>query len=184
MRRRGVRRAQSGPHPLQNRLRGEIYQFEYHQQCGEPCGERFTIRRCPAPSVTNRSFSCFMPANSTDRVQLPQEYILPLAGPDALDCGPHGIAAGEDALEQSITCAIRASERREAFQTMKQDQGIDSMIYQGLFGRADGTLFRFGYDSAPCGGRGCFGRFTLERCPQPRLVHRGVPRITCVEGRS
>ena len=133
------------------------------------CAARLTVRRCPAPNVHQRRFACYFPANSTNAIQKPQESISELAGPDAVDCGQHGTSALEDALRQSVRCAVTSGANRQAFQTLRQRQGIDSLVYEGLLGQPDGTIFKFHYDSAPCGGPGCFASLAIERCPVPSL---------------
>ena len=129
------------------------------------------------------------PASATPRrVQdSPDEYIEQFTGRSATDCGQHGIpramesrAAGEVELKASLACALNASGRPEAFRTVRQLQGIDSLVYEGLLGKPDGTIYLFSYDSAPCGGRNCAGRFVIQRCLRPMLAtDRLETRFSC-----
>jgi hypothetical protein len=117
----------------------------------------------------------------------PDEYIEQFAGRHATDCGQHQIpramesrAALEVELKASLECALKASKRPEAFRTVRQLQGIDSLVYEGLLGKPDGTIYRFSYDSAPCGGAGCAGRFEIRKCPVPSLRTEGAGlRFSC-----
>ena len=104
-----------------------------------------------------------------------RSYVERFTGPEPADCGQHALVrpfemAGVEQLQKSASCARDAATNRKPFWTFKQEQGIDSQVYQGLLGTADGTIFRFSYDSAPCGGPGCGGRFSIERCRQPGVV--------------
>jgi hypothetical protein len=110
--------------------------------------------------------------------QLPAEleqYIARFSGADSTDCGRFllvrpFVEAGATELEQAVTCARDASQGRKAFSVAKQEQGIDSLVFQGLIGTAEGAIYRFSYDSAPCGNPGCPGRFNVERCDRPAVV--------------
>ena len=112
-----------------------------------------------------------------DPVEELQSHVERITGLRPADCGRHllkqangggpGIAADEDALRQSVKCGVTAAAGRKAFWTFKQDQGIDSWIAQGLLGTSEGIVYRFFFDSAPCGGPGCAGVFNHERCDKP-----------------
>ena len=96
-------------------------------------------------------------------------------GANPRDCGQHALArallpAGAKDLQQSLACASAASKDRKPFWTFRQDQGIDSLGFQGLIGTIDGIVYQFWYDSAPCGGPGCSGRFSLSRCDNPTVL--------------
>jgi hypothetical protein len=127
-----------------------------------------------------------------DTQDSPEEYIEQFTGRNATDCGKHGIADRRSpravdepapydvALKASLECALKASMRPEAFRTVRQLQGIDSLVYEGLLGKPDGTIYWFSYDSAPCGGPGCAGRFEIRRCPVPGLAsNQSVMRFSC-----
>jgi hypothetical protein len=112
----------------------------------------------------------------------PEEALLELrgfaerfTGPGWIDCGQHAlerpfVSATEEDLKISLTCGLDAARQKKAFMTLKQTQGIDSLIFQGLLGTPDGRTYRFGYDSAPCGGPGCSGRFSVEQCDRPSVA--------------
>ena len=114
-----------------------------------------------------------------------QSYVTKFTGPQPADCGQHLLVkpfapVNVDELQRSLTCVFEAARNRKAFWTVKQDQGIDSLVFQGLVGTTDGVVHRFFYDSAPCGGPGCAGRFTTERCEKPTVVsERGFARFEC-----
>lgn len=110
------------------------------------------------------------------------------AGESPRDCGQHvsrGASeriAAED-LERSVGCVQTAVGRREPVVAFEQSQGIDSVVVQGLVAGGDGVIFRFWYDSAPCGNPGgCSARFSVDRCMRPSVVAppRGGPAVHCV----
>lgn len=98
-----------------------------------------------------------------------------MTGPEPLDCGQHRLVyAGdspvlisEEALQRSLSCGTEAAKARQPFWTFKQGQGIDSWIAHGLLGTDQGAVYRFSFDSAPCGGPGCPSRFLVEPCETP-----------------
>ena len=104
-----------------------------------------------------------------------RQYVERFTGPEPSDCGRHRlvqrerqwVAADESALQKSVICGVAAAASKRAFWTFKQDQGIDSWIASGLLGTGDGIIYRFTYDSAPCGGPGCPSRISFERCDKP-----------------
>jgi hypothetical protein len=111
--------------------------------------------------------------------QLPAElrkYIERFAGTSSTECGqfllvrPPFIEAGATELERAVTCARKAAQARRSFWTAKQSQGMDSLIFDGLVGTGEGTVYRFSYDSAPCGGPHCPGLFEVEPCNQPAVM--------------
>jgi len=112
-----------------------------------------------------------------DRTEL-QGYVTRFTGANPSDCGQHALDPAlapppvED-LQKSLACAYDAAKARKGFWTFKQEPGMDSMLFQGLLGTVEGTIYQFSYDSAPCGGPGCGGRFSVSRCNYPTvLVHR------------
>jgi hypothetical protein len=115
------------------------------------------------------------------RPQVPaelQSYIEPFTGSDAVDCGRYLLdqsrtMATAEQLRKSVTCGSAAAKDRKPFLALVQYQGIDSLVFEGLLGTAEGKMHRFSYDSAPCGGPGCPGRFTIERCDKPDVTERG-----------
>jgi hypothetical protein len=104
-----------------------------------------------------------------------RQYVLRFTGSEPLECGRHllvqrerqWVAADEAALQKSVACGVTAASANRAFWTFKQDQGIDSWVASGILGTGDGTVYRFTYDSAPCGGPGCPSRISFERCDTP-----------------
>jgi len=103
-----------------------------------------------------------------------RSYVERFTGPQPTDCGEHPlvrpfVAAGAEELQRSLACGLEAATSRKPFWTSKQDQGIDSLIFQGIIGTTEGLTYRFSYDSAPCGSPGCPGKFTIERCQKPTV---------------
>ena len=124
----------------------------------------------PTALIAQRAGAARLPAELRD-------YTARFVGGDPVDCGLHltetpFVTAGAEALKRSVACALEAARGGKAFWAVKQDQGIDSLVFQGLLGTDDGRVYRFVYDSAPCGGPGCPGRFTIERCPHRTVVAR------------
>lgn len=99
-----------------------------------------------------------------------RSYVERFTGAQPADCGQHAIgptAAGTDAAQTSVTCATASAKEHKPFWTLKRQQGIDSQVFEGLLGTAEGLIYRFSYDSAPCGGPGCSGQFSIQRCQKP-----------------
>jgi hypothetical protein len=93
-----------------------------------------------------------------------------MTGTTATNCGvyrippvlPHKLSA--DQAQAVSACISDAHAKREAFWFSVEGPGIDSYLATGLFGAGDGTVRRFWYDSAPCGGPQCDERFTTAPC--------------------
>ena len=104
-----------------------------------------------------------------------RQYIKRFVGSNAVACGQHFllgpfVTASASALQRSLDCGLKALTTHKAFWTLMEEQGTDSELFQGLVGVPEGTIYRFLYDSAPCGGPGCAGRFTIERCQKPTIA--------------
>ena len=112
---------------------------------------------------------------SSDPVDDLLQHVERYTGSNPLECGRHllvqherrWVAADEAALQKSVECGVAAVSTRRAFWTFKQNQGIDSWIASGVLGTDNGVMYRFAYDSAPCGGPGCPSRISFERCDKP-----------------
>jgi hypothetical protein len=110
-----------------------------------------------------------------DPVEGLRQQVLRYTGAEPVECGRHllvqqerrWVAADEVTLQSSVTCGLTAASGKRAFWTFKQDQGIDSWVASGILGTVDGVLYRFHYDSAPCGGPGCASRISFQRCDKP-----------------
>jgi hypothetical protein len=99
-----------------------------------------------------------------------EAHLEATVGANALDCGRHGRSANdEDAMAKSLKCGLEAAMSGKPFQTIRDEQGIDSQIAYGLLSKADGRVLFFTYDSAPCGGPGCASRFETRTCPSPAV---------------
>ena len=114
-----------------------------------------------------------------DPVAVLRSHVERFIGIEPLDCGLHTLTfvdrqlpvpANEAALQKSVGCGVAAAPNRQAFWTFKQEQGIDSWVAQGLVGTREGLVYRFSYDSYPCGGSGCPGRISFERCDNPEAI--------------
>jgi hypothetical protein len=107
------------------------------------------------------------------------EHITKITGPNPADCGKFRPARPftETTAEQvrpSLACAASAAAAHKPFWITNQHQGIDSIIIDGLAGTSEGVIYRYDFDSAPCGNPGgCPSRLTTQRCDHPTLVDRG-----------
>jgi hypothetical protein len=95
-----------------------------------------------------------------------------LVGTDAVDCGQLGaLPMPPDHpiryVERQIACGAEALKAKKTFWAIQHQPSLDSMIATGLVGDAGGKMYRFAYDSAPCGGPHCEPRFIVEACPVP-----------------
>jgi hypothetical protein len=119
---------------------------------------------------------------SADKWPLPsrlREYIERTTGSEAVDCGQLGAvpAPPDDTnryIERQITCGAAAIKAKKAFWAIQWHPSLDSSACTGLVADREGTIYRFSYDSAPCGGPGCSDRFSLERCPVPAEVNHAL----------
>jgi hypothetical protein len=142
------------------------------------------LRRTPSPSSMATSLTCIAivacvvslwAGQRPDPLDDLRHYVQRFTGPEPLECGRHllsqrerqWVAADETALQKSVECGVIAASARRAFWSFKQDQGIDSWVASGILGTAEGIIYRFTYDSAPCGGPGCPSRISFERCDKP-----------------
>jgi hypothetical protein len=108
--------------------------------------------------------------------------VTKFGGSNLIDCGRFRPTLREtvDRLGSAMKCAEDAVSRRAPFWIANQHQGIDSLIADGLVGTSEGVVYRFDYDSDPCGGSGCPSRFTTQRCDHPALAARdGLVRFAC-----
>lgn len=101
----------------------------------------------------------------------PEVHLLRLAGEDVVRCGsflrklrePRSLSEPE--FERAVECATRAWREGRPFFFSIEGPGIDSYVASGILGmRESGGLYRFAYDSAPCGGPGCAEAFGLTLC--------------------
>jgi hypothetical protein len=111
-------------------------------------------------------------------------YTERFTGRNAKDCGEHFIAdltqnVSRQQLLPSLDCAIKAAVDRTTFRTLFQTAGIDSLLFEGLLAGPDGIVYRFSFDSAPCGGDDCWGRFAIARCDLPALTTAARPGFVC-----
>ena len=103
-----------------------------------------------------------------------ESYIQQFTGPGAVNCGRLARTASDQDMETALACALDAARRGASFSVVRQYQGVDSAPAEGLLARTAGTVFKFFYDSAPCGNdRLCGGSFRTEPCAAPRLDQRG-----------
>jgi len=109
----------------------------------------------------------------------PEAHLLPLMGGDAVNCGNFrresmraqaGLTPEE--FKAATECATEAYRKGRPFYLYLGGTGIDSYVARGVAGSRNGAdLYRFSYDSAPCGGPsqrgGCGPNFGLTRCEAP-----------------
>jgi hypothetical protein len=119
-----------------------------------------------------------------------RSHIEEFTGHQLIDCGHHDppsvkpgtfFAEGPEPLQRSVACGREAASLRKPFWTFTWQHGIDSSFAEGLFGMLDGTIYRFTYDSGPCGGVGCPSRFTTFQCDDPSVTIdvKGSGMIKC-----
>jgi hypothetical protein len=102
-------------------------------------------------------------------------YVIKFTGPDPADCGRHFLTRPFEAIaaterQRIVTCATGAAQDRRPFWAVVQLQGVDSLVFEGFLGTAEGIVYRFSYDSAPCGNSQCAGRFSINRCDRPGVL--------------
>jgi hypothetical protein len=128
-------------------------------------------------------------AQRPDPVDDLRHYVHRFTGSQPLDCGQHRLvqqgadwmAADERALQKSVECGLAAASAKRTFWTFNQDRGIDSTMLTGILGTSEGIIYRFSYDSDPCGGSGCPSRISFERCDRPvaRTIASGRSEFWC-----
>jgi hypothetical protein len=79
------------------------------------------------------------------------------------------------------SCMAKAYDAGESFYFSIEGSGVDSYVATGLMRAGSGTLQRFWYDSAPCGGPGCPERFHFATCASPPKPGRIDPWMECPE---
>ena len=106
-------------------------------------------------------------------------YVELIVGKGPTDCGSHvspkmesslrlELPEVEEPLRQSLECVTRAADEKRPAWMQRTFSGIDSVVFEGFLAGPEG-LYRFSFDSAPCGGPGCFGKFSVQRCRQAFL---------------
>jgi hypothetical protein len=129
-------------------------------------------------SAPDNSVQAVQPLSPVDDLLL---YVERFTGAGPLECGRHRlvrkdrdwVTADERALQKSVACGLRAAASHIAFWTFSQAHGEDSWVAGGLLGTGDGVIYRFAYDSAPCGGPGCPSQISFERCDKPEAAVTG-----------
>jgi hypothetical protein len=153
--------------------------------------------RPPQPPLLAAAWNRFLPIpevpKGPDPVAEMRSYVEQFTGRDATDCGQHLLtrsgevwaSAGVDILKRSLACGVDARRQGKPFWAFKQHQGTDSWIAEGLLGTPGGAVYRFSYDSAPCGGPSsrCAGTFAIARCDAPTVegVRPGLSSFRCAE---
>ena len=149
------------------------------------------MRRLPLLASVAAMVGCVSGCSGFCRVVVERrsvaDYLKATAGIAAVDCGVirHSFTSelaprDEERLSACVTDAYRS---RRPFYFSLEGSGIDSYIATGLIGASDGTLLRFRYDDAPCGGDCCSEKFSLERCavPSSGLI---TPGLECARNES
>jgi hypothetical protein len=117
-------------------------------------------------------------------MQLPadlRDYLTRFTGPEPSNCGQFtvkgrftrdsaAVVVSAEDLQRAISCGGTAAKERKAFVVVSKQQGIDSQVFEGLLGTADGIIYRFSFQTSPCGGPACASRFTISRCNVPTVA--------------
>jgi hypothetical protein len=174
---------------------GTVRVFNYDEGCCLPRTPTLSAGVCESPSVRSDNGGTFgircANENSSGLVPVPElwsrrplvpaglaEKLHALTGDGAIDCGlevdPSIARPGFSpySLQQAFACTKTANDRKWPFQLLLQQRGGDSTIVTGLIGSA-GTVSRFSYDSALCGGPGCAPAFEVRPCARPTLAEKG-----------
>src|SRR5262245_5798890 len=136
------------------------------------CGCR---QELPSPPPLNKETHAIAPIDEL------RSHVERFTGAQAVDCGTFGAAVARAQLEQALACATAAIEQGKAFRAFKGQPGTDSWFAEGVFRAREGAVYRFSYQSTPCGGPGCGSRFAIERCPGNSITLVGDPTaaFTC-----
>jgi len=103
-----------------------------------------------------------------------ESHLRNLIGSNAIDCGKFmGGVTPEEYVDEAIQCALKAQSNQDAFFVVEDIMSIDSAAAVGFAGKTDGTVFRFGYDSAPCDGPQCPDSFNAKPCASPKVIKEG-----------
>jgi hypothetical protein len=103
-----------------------------------------------------------------------EDHVRDFTGSGALNCGRLGKTASVEEMNAGLACALDASRAGRAFSVVREYQGIDSAVAEGLVAQPAGPISKFTFDSAPCGSPGrCGARFATEACPAPHVTARG-----------
>jgi hypothetical protein len=99
-----------------------------------------------------------------------EAHVQEFTGAGAVNCGRLGRTATDSEMSAALACGLDAASRAAAFSIVREYQGIDSFVAEGLVARSGGPVFKFSFDSAPCGSPGhCSESFTTVPCAAPRL---------------
>ena len=115
--------------------------------------------------------ACGSPTSSSKTLE---EHLLSFTGAGALNCGRLGRTASAEEMNAALACALDAAGRGRAFSVVREYQGIDSAVAEGLVARSAEPVSMFTYDSAPCGRPGsCAESFVMRPCAAPHVTTRG-----------
>jgi hypothetical protein len=108
--------------------------------------------------------------------------ITKVVGAGAVVCGQHRLVKVATPIpiaeiQKSLACGLEAAAQGKAFWMSYQLQGVEGMIYHGVAGAANGTIYRFFYDSDTGAGE---AGFSTEPCARPTIVERdGYVQVRC-----
>ena len=94
-----------------------------------------------------------------------ERHVMGITGSNARDCGRHGSAASEAALQRSLRCGLTSAGAREPFSVIVQSAGGKSHAGFGLLSGPDGTVHVFRYKKG-----GVW--FRSQPCPPSQLTLR------------
>ena len=120
-------------------------------------------------------------APTRDAVRLRvMEELGTLAGNGARDCGAIELDASRD---DAVACAAQAAAAGQAYHVAFQQQGIDSIIWEGASRDGSGKLWAVRYDSDVRGGAGWppKPRLIVASCREVSFSAHDDPVVSCVE---
>lgn len=109
-----------------------------------------------------------------------------LSGQDVTNCGELPSRPADEAYERARACVMAAQRARKAFKIVWGGQGIDSITYNAVAGRAAGGGYEvrwFSYDSCPSGCGTGNPTWNSVRC-EPLVDLRAACQAPAGEARS
>lgn len=82
-------------------------------------------------------------------------------------------------LSTVSSCLVAARKEGKAWFFSLEGGGIDSYVASGVLGFGNGDIYRFTYDSDPCGGSGCGEAFSVALCVSPNTSEIPDLEKTC-----
>lgn len=102
-----------------------------------------------------------------------EAHIQEVTGRESVvNCGEYELSTRRsvEILRKSLACAEDAETQHKPFRIVVHSVSEDSSVADGVLSTANGAVFWFHYDSAPCGGPGCAEQFETKACPLSDVV--------------